>query len=106
MYLLCKVCDSEILENESEYNNYLATLRKRNDKCLYKKYTINIVSLDEFDNILNLYTSHHNKKFDLHSNKLTFSSEFFNNFKQSVETTYQLNVDDISKKEDSFIRSF
>ena len=29
MDFLCKVCDRSIIENESEYNNYLATLRKK-----------------------------------------------------------------------------
>ena len=52
MDLLCKVCDREIIENESEYNNYIATLRKRNDKCFYKHNTINNANLDEFDKIL------------------------------------------------------
>ena len=41
MDLLCEVCDLEILENESERNKYLATLRKRIDKSIYNKYTIN-----------------------------------------------------------------
>ena len=29
MHFLCKVCDREILENESERTHYIATLRKR-----------------------------------------------------------------------------
>ena len=36
MEILCKVCAREIFENESECNNFLATLLKRNDKCFYK----------------------------------------------------------------------
>ena len=44
MDLLCEVCDRSIIENESEFMNYLATLRKKGDKCLYKKYTINNVN--------------------------------------------------------------
>ena len=39
MELLCKVCDRSIIENESEYKEYIATLRKRNDKSLYQKCT-------------------------------------------------------------------
>ena len=35
MSFLCKVCDRWNIENESEYNKYLATLRKENDKSLY-----------------------------------------------------------------------
>ena len=34
---LCKKCDQSIIENESEYNKYLATLRKENDIGIYKK---------------------------------------------------------------------
>ena len=60
MELLCKVCDREIFENESERNNHTATLHKKNDKCLYANYTINNVNLDEFDKILNDYIIAHN----------------------------------------------
>ena len=28
MNILCEVCDRSIIESESEYNNYLATIRK------------------------------------------------------------------------------
>ena len=45
----CKTCDRSIIENEPEYNKYLTTLRKTNDKSLYTKYTIKNVNLDEFD---------------------------------------------------------
>ena len=37
MDFLCKVCDREILENESERIHYIATVRKRYDNCLYTK---------------------------------------------------------------------
>ena len=53
MDLLCKVSDSEIFKNESVRNHYLANLRKRYDKCFYKKHTINNINLDEFENTLN-----------------------------------------------------
>ena len=43
MTLLCEVCDRSIIKNQSEYYDYLATLRKKDDKSLYKKYTINIL---------------------------------------------------------------
>ena len=29
MNILCKVCDKDIIENESEYNFYIANLRKK-----------------------------------------------------------------------------
>ena len=50
MDLLCEVCDRSIIEKESEYYNYLASLRK-NDKSLYKKYTIKNVSLVKVNKI-------------------------------------------------------
>ena len=34
MDLLYKTCDHSIIENESEYMNYLAALRKKSDKSL------------------------------------------------------------------------
>ena len=32
MIFPCEVCDRPIIENESEYKDYVATLRKKNDK--------------------------------------------------------------------------
>ena len=65
MDFLCKLCDREILEDENDWRFYLATFRKTYDRCLYTKYTINNVDLDEFDKILKEYNSRHNKNFDL-----------------------------------------
>ena len=62
MKILCKVRDHEMLGNESEYKHYIATLRKKNDKSLYKKYTINNINLDEIDQILDDHTTSHNEK--------------------------------------------
>ena len=94
MDFLCKVCDREILENESERTYYVATLRKRYERCLYTKHTNNNNNLDEFDRILNQYISHHNRKFDLYLYKLTFSLEFSNNSFQVIKTNYRLIKDD------------
>ena len=56
MNLLCGVSDRSIIENQSEYNSYLATLCKENYKSSFKKYTINNVNLDEVNkNIKRLY---------------------------------------------------
>ena len=55
MDFLCETCDRSRIENESEYQNYRATLRKKNDKSLYKKYTIINIKLDEYDKIINDY---------------------------------------------------
>ena len=35
MDLLCEECDRSIIENESEYTFYLATLRKKDDKSFF-----------------------------------------------------------------------
>ena len=37
MDLLCEVCDRSIIENQSEHNNYLATLRIKNERSFYNK---------------------------------------------------------------------
>ena len=94
MDFLCKVCDREILENESERTLYIATLRKRYDRSLYTKHTINNVNLDEFDKILNQNISRHNKNFDLYLYILTFPLEVSNFSLQSIETNYRSNEDD------------
>ena len=66
MDFLCKTRDRSLIENESENHYYRATLRKKNDKSLYKKYTINNIKMDEYDKILNDYITTHNKKFDVY----------------------------------------
>ena len=62
MSFLCKVCGQSVLDNEFEYMKYLTTMRKKNDKSLYKKYTIININLDEIDKILNDYVTIHNDK--------------------------------------------
>ena len=37
MELLCEVSDREIFENESEYENYITTFHKKNNKCFFLK---------------------------------------------------------------------
>ena len=101
MDILCKVCDRSINEIESEYKEYIATLRKKNDKSLYEKYTINNVNLDEFDKTLNNYISHHNKNFDFYFVKLPFELKFNNDFVPCIETHSFYNAD-ISKKKEFF----
>ena len=91
--LLCKICDREIFENESERNSYKATFRKRNDKGLYKKYTVYNVNLDEFDKILSDYMSHQNKKFCSYFLNCEFQIEFDNNFTANIEISCHYNTD-------------
>ena len=59
---LCKTCDRSLIENESEYQYYQATLGKKNHRSLYKKYSIDNNKLDEYDKILNDHITTHNKK--------------------------------------------
>ena len=56
-------CDRSLIENPVEFENYLSTSRKKIDKNLYIKYTINNISFDEIDKRLEDYMSTHNKKF-------------------------------------------
>ena len=93
MDFLCELCDQSIIENHSEYNNYLATLRKKNDKFYkknIKKCTINNVNLDEVNKILNDYLSTYNKKFDFSFINCEFVIEFDNNFIANIKTKYFL----------------
>ena len=66
MDILCKVCDKDIIENRSEYKNYIATIRKKDDKSIYKTYVINNINLDEVDKIINDYVSTHDKKINIY----------------------------------------
>ena len=93
MELVCTACDREIIENESEYKNYIASLYKKDDKSIYKKYVINNNNLDEFDKILSYYISHHNKKFDIYFFKCDFQKKFDHNFIAHIEIDYHYNND-------------
>ena len=93
MELLCKVCDREMFENESEYEKYITTLRRKKYRCSYEKYTINNVKLDEFDKILSDYISHPNKKFDFYFFNPEFQIEFDNNFIANIGIDYHYNKD-------------
>ena len=61
MNYICQYCDRLLIENPDEHENYLTTSRKKNDKNLYIKYTINNISFDELDTILEDYISTHDK---------------------------------------------
>ena len=92
MSTLCNTCDREILEIGSEYNSYVATLRRKNDNCLYTKNTFNNFNLDELDKISSDYISHYNKKFDLYFINCEFELEFDNTFTANIETNYRDNM--------------
>ena len=104
MSILCNVIDREIFEDENQHKEYIATLRKRIDRCLYGDYTINKNDLDGFDKILNEYISCHNKKFLSYFFNLTFERQFNNNFVQTLETNYHSNFE--LKNMKSYLLSF
>ena len=62
MSLLCEDGDRSIIENQTKYMEYLATMRKRNDKSLYKKDTLKNINLNEVEKLLNVYITNHKKK--------------------------------------------
>ena len=45
MDYICQYCDRFLIENPEEYENYLTTSRKKNDKNLYTNFTIIILAL-------------------------------------------------------------
>ena len=94
---LRKVCDQSIIENQSKFKKYIATLRKENDKSLYENYTINNVNLDEFDEILDDYVIIHKKKFYLYLFNCEFYLVFDNDYKRHIETNYCHNIEDITQ---------
>ena len=98
MDLLCKVGDRSIIENESEYKKYLATLRKENDESIYKKNTVNNNNLDDVNKVLNYYISNHNKNFDFYFTNCEFKIEFNNNSTANIEIIYDCNTDYINIK--------
>ena len=86
-------CDRMWTENPDEYENYLTTSRNKNDKNLYIKYTINIISFDELDKLLEEYISTHNKKFVFYLISCELINEFDNNFTENIKTDYYYNTD-------------
>ena len=93
MHLLCRVCDRKIIENESEYKNYIASLGKKDDNSIYKKYVINNIKLDEVDKILKDYISTHNKKFDIYFIYCELKIQFDNNSTRDLKTDCVHNIE-------------
>ena len=93
MELLCEVCDRSIIANESEYQECLTTMRKKNDKSIYNKNTIININLDDVNKTLNDYISTHNKNFDFDFINCEFVIEFYDNFTPKIETIYFYNKD-------------
>ena len=93
MDLLCKVCDKYIIENESEIKNYIASLRKKDEKSIYKKYVIKNINLDEVDKILSDYVSMNSKKFDIYFLYCEFKMRFDNNSTRHLKTELVHNIE-------------
>ena len=70
----------------------------KNDKCLYTKYIINNVKINEFDKIFIYYISTHNKKFDFYYIDCEFEILFDNNYTANIEINYHYNTDYINIK--------
>ena len=93
MLSLCKVCDQNFIENESEYKNYIDTLGKKDAKSKYKKHVINNIKLDEVDEILNEYVSFHNKKIDFYFVYCEFNIQFDNNSTTALRINFVHNTE-------------
>ena len=70
----------------------------KNDKCLYTKYIINNVIIDDFDKIFNYFISTHNKKIDFYYIDFEFEILFENNYTANIEINYHYNTDYINIK--------
>ena len=100
MDYICQYCDRLLIENPDKYENYLTTSRQKNDKNLYIKYTINNISFDELDKILEDYISTHKKKIVFYLISCELITEFDKNFIENIKTNYFYNTDDINIKRD------
>ena len=103
MSFVCKVCDRSIIENESEFNVFVATRWKKYDKSLYKNYTKKNVNLAEVDKILNDYITTHINYFNFYLVNCEFVIEFDNNFTEKIETNYLYNTNHIITKVKGFL---
>ena len=80
-----------------EYNNYINTLVKDDNKFIYFKYVINNVDINNFDKIFNEYITNHNKKFDFYYINCEFQIEY-NNRLLNIEINFHHNTDYINLK--------
>ena len=79
-----------------EYNNYINSLIKDDNKFIYFKYIINNVDINNFDKIFNNYIINHNKKFDFYYINCEFQIE--TNKLINIEINYHHNTDYINLK--------
>ena len=100
MDYICQYCDRLLIENPEEYENYLTTARRKIDKNLYIKYTIENISFDELDKILEEYVSTQNKNLVFYLLRFELIIEFDNNSTEKIKTNYYYNTDIINIKRD------
>ena len=67
-------------------------MRKKDDKSIFKKFTINIIILDEVDKILNFYVSTHNQNFCLYFINCKFMVDF-DNLTNKIDMGYCCNLE-------------
>ena len=89
------ICNRKIIVNELEYNNYITSLIKKDNKNFYMKYVINNVDINDFDKIFNDYITSHNKKFDFYYINCEFVIET-DNYLANIEINFHYNTDYIS----------
>ena len=80
-----------------EYNNYINSLIKDDNKFIYMNYIINNVDINNFDKIFNNYITNHNKKFDFYYINCEFQIEF-NYQLLNIEINFHHNTDYINLK--------
>ena len=81
MDFFCKVCDKSNFENESNYNNYIATSKIEHDQSFFENYIIINPNLVEMDKILNDCITSHIKNFNIYFINCDFNLVFDNNSK-------------------------
>ena len=70
----------------------------KNNKCLYTKYIIENIDIDEVDNMFDKYIKIHNKKFVFYYIDCQFEIEFKNILFAKKEINQHFNTDYINKK--------
>ena len=96
MNLHCEVCDRSIIENQSEYNKYVATLLKENDESLYKKILlIKLIWMKLIKYYAIISVPIKNILIFVFFN-CEFVIEFSNNFIANIKTNYFYNTDFIN----------
>ena len=80
-----------------DYNNYIKTLIKDDNKFIYMKYIVNKVNINNFEKIFNNYITNHNKKFDFYYINCEFQIETIDQL-LNIEINLHHNTDYINLK--------